>query len=97
MFSAPCIIVYQYTETNVVYFLLDVLRIKGLCMFRALLAHPQKMLHKRHLVHCVCFVMCYDVTRTQYTKCGLCSDSCGRASNDRNIQSPLILNKLNKK
>jgi hypothetical protein len=22
-------------------------------MFRALLAHPQEMLHKRHLVHCV--------------------------------------------
>jgi hypothetical protein len=22
-------------------------------MFRALLAHPQKVLHKRHLVHCV--------------------------------------------
>jgi hypothetical protein len=22
-------------------------------MFRALLAHPQEVLHKRHLVHCV--------------------------------------------
>jgi hypothetical protein len=23
-------------------------------MFRALLAHPQEVLHKRHLVYCVC-------------------------------------------
>jgi predicted nucleotide-binding protein (sugar kinase/HSP70/actin superfamily) len=30
-----------------------VLRIKGLYMFRALLAHPQEALHKRHLVYCV--------------------------------------------
>jgi hypothetical protein len=29
------------------------LRIKGLYMFRALLAHPQEALHKRHLVYCV--------------------------------------------
>jgi hypothetical protein len=29
------------------------LRIKGLCMFRALLAHPQEALHKRNLVYCV--------------------------------------------
>jgi hypothetical protein len=31
-------------------------------MFRALLAHPQEALHKRHLVHCVLRVMsvgCY--------------------------------------
>jgi hypothetical protein len=34
------IIVYHYSETNVIHFLFNLLRIKGLCMFRALLAHP---------------------------------------------------------
>jgi hypothetical protein len=43
----------QYGETNVMHFLFNLLRIKGLCMFRALLAYPQEALHKRHLVHCV--------------------------------------------
>jgi hypothetical protein len=37
----PCIIVYQYSETNVMHFLFSLLSIKGLYMFRALLAHPQ--------------------------------------------------------
>jgi hypothetical protein len=31
------------------------IRIKGLYMFQALLAHPQEVLHKYHLVYCVCF------------------------------------------
>jgi hypothetical protein len=44
---------YQYSETNVMHFLFNLLRIKGLYMFRALLAHPQEALHKRHLVYCV--------------------------------------------
>jgi hypothetical protein len=54
-----CITVYQYSETNVMHFLLNLLRIKGFYMFRALLAHPQ--LHKRHLVYCmrVMSVGCY--------------------------------------
>jgi hypothetical protein len=43
----------QYSETNVMHFLFSLLRIKGLYMFGALLAHPQKALHKRHLVYCV--------------------------------------------
>jgi hypothetical protein len=33
--------------------LFNLLRIKGLYMFRELLAHPQEALHKRHLVYCV--------------------------------------------
>jgi hypothetical protein len=37
-----------------------------------------------------------DVTRTQYTKCHLCSSSGGWASNARNMQRPLIRNKMNK-
>jgi hypothetical protein len=38
---------YQYSESNVMYFLFSLLRIKGLYMFRALLANHQKALHKR--------------------------------------------------
>jgi hypothetical protein len=34
-------------------FLFNLLRIKGLYMFRALRAHPQEALNKRHLVYCV--------------------------------------------
>jgi hypothetical protein len=93
----------------VMHFLLSLLRIKGLSMFRALLAHPQEVLYKRHLVYCVrvmsvgCtrigveLVQPTDITHTQYTKCRLCSVSWGWASNARNMQRPLILNKLNKK
>jgi hypothetical protein len=44
---------YQYSKTYVMHFLFNLLRIKGLYMFRALLAHPQKALNKRHLVYCV--------------------------------------------
>jgi hypothetical protein len=49
----PCITVYHYSETNVMHFLFSLLRIKGLYMFRALLAHPQEALYKRHLVYCI--------------------------------------------
>jgi hypothetical protein len=41
------------SETNMMHFLFNLLRIKGLYMFRALLAHPQESLHKQHLVYCV--------------------------------------------
>jgi hypothetical protein len=53
MLSWLCIIVYQYNETNVTHFLFNLLRIKGLNMFRALLTHPQEALHKPHLVYFV--------------------------------------------
>jgi hypothetical protein len=43
----------QYSETNLMQFLFNLLKIKGLYMFRALLAHPQESLNKRHLVYCV--------------------------------------------
>jgi hypothetical protein len=64
--------VYQYSETKVMHFLFNLLRIKGLYMFRALLAHPQEVLHQRHLVYCVSVmsVGCtWCITLTQYTKC----------------------------
>jgi hypothetical protein len=53
----------QYSETNVTYFLFSLLRIKGLYMFRALLADPQEPMHKGHLVYCV-RVMSAGCTRT---------------------------------
>jgi hypothetical protein len=46
----PCITVYQCSETNVTHVLFNLLRIKGLYMFGALLAHPQEVFHKRYLV-----------------------------------------------
>jgi hypothetical protein len=51
-----CIInrrIYQYKETNVMHLSFSLLRIKGLYMFRAILAHPQEALHKRYLVYCM--------------------------------------------
>jgi hypothetical protein len=41
---------YQYSKTNVMHFLFNLLRIKGLYMCRALLAHPQEALHTPTLV-----------------------------------------------
>jgi hypothetical protein len=51
-------------------------------MFRALLAHPQKALHKRRLVYCVRIVswLCHGcsetetIIRTQYTKRRFCAE-----------------------
>jgi hypothetical protein len=43
----------QYSETNVMHFLFNLLRNKGLYMFLALLACPQEVLYKRQLVYCV--------------------------------------------
>jgi hypothetical protein len=102
---------YQHNETNVMHFSFSLLRIKGLYMFRALLADPQEVLHKRYLVYFVrimsvgCATIAVtatvpqptDIIRTQYTKCRLCSASWGWASNARNTYRPLILNKLNEK
>jgi hypothetical protein len=100
MFCWPCIIAYQYNETNVMHFSFNLLRIKGLYMFRALPTHPQEVVDERHLVYCVLVmsVDCYQgwsgITLTQYTKCPLFSTSWGWASNARNTYRHLILNKL---
>jgi hypothetical protein len=92
------LLLYQYNETNVMLFLFNLLRIMGLYMFGALLAHPQEVLDKRHLVYCVrvvsvgctrigvlCTPILVQNTRTHYTKCRLCSASWGWASNARNM------------
>jgi hypothetical protein len=42
-----------HSETNVMHFLFSLLRIKGLYMFRALLAHPQEVLDKLNFVYCM--------------------------------------------
>jgi hypothetical protein len=77
----------QFSETNVMQILLSLLRIKGLYMFRALLAHPQEALYKRRLVYCVRFmsvgctsstlimVQPTDITSMQYIKRRLCRTS----------------------
>jgi hypothetical protein len=52
-FALVCFSFTQYSETNLMHFLFNLLRIKGLYMFRALLAHPQEVLHEQHLVYCV--------------------------------------------
>jgi hypothetical protein len=46
------------------HFLFSLLRIKVLYIFRALLAHPQEVLHIWHFVYCVC-VMSVGCTRTE--------------------------------
>jgi hypothetical protein len=45
--------IYQCDETNVMSFSFNLLRIKGLYIFRALLAHPPETPHKWNLVYCV--------------------------------------------
>jgi hypothetical protein len=45
----PCIIVYQYNETNMMHTLFNLInKIKGLYMPRALVFHLQEVLHQRH-------------------------------------------------
>jgi hypothetical protein len=63
--------IYRYSETSVMHVLLNLLTIKCLYMFRALMGHPQEVLHIRHLVYCVS--VCQLAARTQYTKCRWCS------------------------
>jgi trans-aconitate methyltransferase len=64
----------QCDETNVMHFSFNSSRIKGLYMFRALLAHPQEALHIWHLVYFVhmsvgCGTVATDIIHTKYTKC----------------------------
>jgi hypothetical protein len=102
MFCWPCIIVYQYSETNVMHFVFNLLRIKGFYMFRALLTHLQEVLHKRHLVYCV-HVMSGSCTRIGVELVEHQFHSNPGAANWHNTHAiyqfprPLILHKLNKK
>jgi hypothetical protein len=52
-------------------------------MFRALLAHPQEALHKRHLVYCV-----------RIMSVAVLWHGCSETAT---VLQPLILNKLNEK
>jgi hypothetical protein len=91
MFCLPGIIIYRYSETNVMHFVFNLLRIKGLYMFRTLSAYPQEALHKRHDILRACYGSWLhqyrsgnfysnpsaptDITRTQYIKFRLFSAS----------------------
>jgi hypothetical protein len=59
-----CIIVYQYSETNVMYFLFNLLGIKGLYIFEHYL-----LILRRSSTSIL--VQPTDITRTQYTNCRL--------------------------
>jgi hypothetical protein len=88
------------------HFLFNVLRIKDLYIFWALLAHPQELLDKRHSVYCVRMsVGCEtetvpqptDIIRTQYTNV-----VCAANPEDEQIKLEtrrglMILNKFNEK
>jgi hypothetical protein len=74
--------VAQCSETNVMHILFILLRIMGLYIFRALLAHPQEATHKRHLVYCVRVISvgCYEAwcgtgVSDPSFQCRLCSAS----------------------
>jgi hypothetical protein len=80
--------------------LFSLLRIKGLYVFRALLAHLQVALHKRHLVYCVC-VMSVGCTRIEVGR-SILNTVCKAPPEDEhimleNMYRPLIINQLNKK
>jgi hypothetical protein len=57
-----------YSETNAMQFLFSLLRLKGLYMFQALIAHPQEVLNKWHLVYYV-FVISVGCTRIEVKLC----------------------------
>jgi hypothetical protein len=83
-----CIIVYQYIKTNVIQFLLNLLRINGLYMFRALLAHPQEVPHKRRLVDYVCLmpVGCTRIgVKLQFWGSNIPSAICGASPEDEQV------------
>jgi hypothetical protein len=57
LFCWPCIILYQYSDINVMHCLFNLFKIKDFYMFRALLADPQEALHKRHFgIFRACYV-----------------------------------------
>jgi hypothetical protein len=60
-----------YNETNVMHFLCNLLRIKGLYMFRTLLAHPQESLQ----------------SGTWYSACVLCPLTAPGAANRNNTHA----------
>jgi hypothetical protein len=77
----------QYSETYVMHFLFNLLRIKGLHMFWALLAHPQEVLHKQHLVYCmrVMSVGCTRVGVFHSNTCNIPSVICGAPPEDEQV------------
>jgi hypothetical protein len=54
MFLNVLLTVHQYSETNVMHFLFNLLRIKDLYVFWALLSHPQEALRTQYTKCCLC-------------------------------------------
>jgi hypothetical protein len=56
------------------HFLLNLLRIKGLSIFRALLAHLQEALNKLHLLYCVRVISVgCTMIGVEFQSCAVCS------------------------
>jgi hypothetical protein len=63
------LIAYQYSETNVMHFLFNLLRIKGLHMFRALLAHLQATQTGLGILRVCCQLAAPDISIVKPTCC----------------------------
>jgi hypothetical protein len=96
---------YQYSETNVMYFLFNLLKElrASTCFEHYLLILRRCYTNDTWYIACVLcqfatpgLMQPTDITRTQYIKCRLCRASWGWASNAWNMLRPLIVNKLNK-
>jgi hypothetical protein len=81
LFECKTILTFKYSETNVMRFLFNLLRIKGLYRFPALLAHPQEARTQKALgILRACYVnkilvQPIDITQKQYNNCYLFSAS----------------------
>jgi hypothetical protein len=61
---------------NVMHLLFNLLRSKGLYMFRALLAHPQEALNKRILVYYMCVLSVGCTKTSDKTRTNIPSSAC---------------------
>jgi hypothetical protein len=57
---------HQYSETNVMHFLFNLLRIKGFYMFRALLAHPQEGSQTALGIFRACYVSWHEIYQAPF-------------------------------
>jgi hypothetical protein len=74
---------HQYDKTNVMHFLFSLLRIKGLYMFRALLAHPQEALHNGTWY--IAFVLCQLAATKVGVERNIPSVVCGAPPEDEQV------------
>jgi hypothetical protein len=95
IFCWLCIVVYQYSKTNEMHFLYSIYYelTAYVCFEHYLLIFRRHCTNNNWYTACVLSVG----THMQNTNCCLCSTSLRCASSDRNIQRPLIHNKLSAK